>query len=382
LTGRASGPMSVSPWHWAIMGWLILVAIWLTWTPFSVAPPRFDFRFLPRRDPVELSGNLLLLLPFGAVVGLMARGRPILTATVVAAVFSFALESGQTMLPARLAALSDLMLNTAGATLGAVIALRLRLRWGTPRICWGIFSIMSGALLGYTVYAGFIFWSGLRLEDWDPAFSVAVGTEIDGHSRYTGQITDAVICAGSGPQQTCVTEGASAETRARLVELVEATQTVDVRARVVSAFEWQSGPARIITFSGGAAVRNIALAQAASTLIFRVRTPLLGLDGSYFELWFPNMVHEKIPANLHFRFDHGRVRGTITTPAGTRTETFRFGPLSAGILLRGPGRLEPLEVSRSRSALLLILGLSGGIAFIGASRLASQVLRGGLQTKN
>ena len=72
----------------------------------------------------NLVGNIVLFVPFGAVVALLVRGgalRRIATATVLAAALSVSIEAVQLLL-GRVADVDDVVLNTGGALLGALVA--------------------------------------------------------------------------------------------------------------------------------------------------------------------------------------------------------------------------------------------------------------------
>jgi glycopeptide antibiotics resistance protein len=71
-------------------------------------------------------GNVLLFLPLGAVLRL--QGLRVRRVIVAGCVLSLAIELAQLAIPGRTTSTDDVLLNTAGAALGAVAALRLPAR--------------------------------------------------------------------------------------------------------------------------------------------------------------------------------------------------------------------------------------------------------------
>lgn len=73
--------------------------------------------------------NILLFVPLGLSVALLLDRRRVLGATLVGAALSILVEAGQLVLPvARSTDVDDVLLNTAGAALGAAAATALRRR--------------------------------------------------------------------------------------------------------------------------------------------------------------------------------------------------------------------------------------------------------------
>jgi VanZ family protein len=97
--------------------------------------------------PFDITGNLLAYAPLGGLVALAAlrHGRGALAAlaggVALAASLSFTMEVVQHLLPQRVPSLLDWVLNSAGALLGALLALALRAlgllrRWQAARDRW------------------------------------------------------------------------------------------------------------------------------------------------------------------------------------------------------------------------------------------------------
>ncbi len=144
-------------------------------------------------------------------------------------------------------------------------------------------------------------------------------------------------------------------TRQRLVQLAHQSQSVRVHARVVSASNTQTGPTRIITFSRGAYVRNITLAQERTDLVIRLRTPLSGANGRSYEVWVPAAIPAGEPAEIDIGFERGTLQGAITKQAVTRNFRVVFDGLSSALLIRGAGRVTTDEVWRMRLGQAFVL---------------------------
>ncbi len=67
----------------------------------------------------------------------------------------------------------------------------------------------------------------------------------------------------------------------------------------------QTGPARIITFSGSTDERNFTLGQVGQNLNFRVRTPLTGLNGSKIDLFVEQPVLKTEKQHIMAIYNHG-----------------------------------------------------------------------------
>lgn len=344
---------------WAVLLWLVLVCMWLTWIPF-VFGPAGRLHLVPRRDVHDLIGNLTFLVPFGITLGTVRLNRPMLFAAAVGALLSLTLELGQLFLPARMTSLSDLVLNAAGAAVGAWLGVQLRGRWGARRVLGATFGITFLAIVAYTAAAGFVITQVVRLADWDADFEIASGDEVGGERKYLGEVSAGWICAGEGDQRVCAVAGADRAVRARLVEVAQQSQRVELHARVVSATHMQFGPTRIFTFSRGPYVRNITLGQEGDDLVLRLRTPMMGENGRSYEIWIPDAIQRDTPAELRVEYEPRNVRAEITTASGTRTEQLEFGLLSSGLFLRGDGPITPAEMHRLRimDAVILLLPLA------------------------
>ncbi len=145
--------MAVRLLPWTFAAYLAAVGVVTLWpSPQSTAAPGWatatlevlDGLGIPLTLPVlEASANVVMFLPFG-VLGLpllrdaVARrgrrapgvGRAVALVTLAAAALSTAIELTQILLPGRVPTVQDVVLNTAGALLGALAVAVLRPRPG------------------------------------------------------------------------------------------------------------------------------------------------------------------------------------------------------------------------------------------------------------
>lgn len=124
--------------------WLAVVAVaaWLLWMTlrpqaqvssqltYITAPARahgFSVRFV-----IDFLGNIAVFVPLGAAAAFALTARPLktrlITATAIGAGLSAIIELAQLLVPGRVSAPEDWLLNTLGAFIGAGIALILNIR--------------------------------------------------------------------------------------------------------------------------------------------------------------------------------------------------------------------------------------------------------------
>lgn len=144
----------------ALLGYLVLI-FYGSLYPFSAWEPPIDslFGFLKLEKPKYLSMtditiNVMVYIPLGLMLtGLMRRSMgPLvaaISATVLGASLSFAMETLQMFLPDRVSSLPDLATNAFGTGLGAVSAWLLHPRSSTGRhlVNWRARHFQNGALI-------------------------------------------------------------------------------------------------------------------------------------------------------------------------------------------------------------------------------------------
>lgn len=117
---------------WALVG---VVYAWLLWMTLrsnqivaaSLSPLTAPVaaRGVSVRLLVDLAGNVVVFVPLGAALALALSRRPARTwlalTTLAGAGLSLAIELAQSLIPTRVAALEDWLLNTVGVVLGALL---------------------------------------------------------------------------------------------------------------------------------------------------------------------------------------------------------------------------------------------------------------------
>jgi glycopeptide antibiotics resistance protein len=116
---------------WVIVGAIAAWLLWMTLRPNTTVAT--DLSPLTQRDAaggissrvlIELAGNVVVFVPLGAALVLALGDRSmtsrLLTATLTGAVLSLGIELAQTALPSRVTSARDLLLNTAGTSIGAL----------------------------------------------------------------------------------------------------------------------------------------------------------------------------------------------------------------------------------------------------------------------
>jgi glycopeptide antibiotics resistance protein len=340
---------------WSIALWLALVAAWLTWTPFELTQTRNTVQLFPETGVHDVAGNVLLLVPFGAIVALGARRHAVMRAAILACFLSAALELGQIWIFGRTASVWDVVLNTAGAAAAAYVTLRLTTRIRASRLAALIAAAVFVVIVAYVLYASRVYAQGMRLSGWDQTFQIAAGDEVGGERRYIGEVSLARICAGDGRDRLCAAPGAPAAARASLVAVAERSQVVELEAHVRSGSSTQSGPTRIVTFSHGAFDRNVTLAQEGQALVLRLRTPMNGVNGRDNELVIYGALPLRVPVSIRVRYDHGRVTTRLESPQRTRVVEHVFDGLAAPLLVRGQGPVNHVQSARARIFTVAVL---------------------------
>jgi len=90
---------------------------------------------------------------------------------------------------------------------------------------------------------------------------------------------------------------------AMLTQAIRRTNQFTVSATVATADTAQSGPARIISLSGDPYRRNFTLGQEGTHLVFRLRTPLTGANGTKPELLVPDIFVDTNRHHLAITYD-------------------------------------------------------------------------------
>jgi len=99
----------------ALLGYVVLIILFLTLNPFYLALPG-RIRLAVYSAPDDAVANLILFLPVGFLYRLITKRRG---AWLLGAALSAGIEFTQLFIPARTTSLADLLNNTLGAALGA-----------------------------------------------------------------------------------------------------------------------------------------------------------------------------------------------------------------------------------------------------------------------
>jgi glycopeptide antibiotics resistance protein len=117
---------------WILVGVITLWLLWMTLRP----NPTVANDLSPLTGPaaargisphllISLAGNVVVFVPLGTALafalGYSSMGRRLLMATVIGAALSLSIELTQTAIPSRVTAVSDLLLNTVGTGVGALV---------------------------------------------------------------------------------------------------------------------------------------------------------------------------------------------------------------------------------------------------------------------
>ncbi|NJP12574.1 MAG: VanZ family protein [Leptolyngbyaceae cyanobacterium RU_5_1] len=215
------------------------------------------------------------------------------------------------------------------------------------------------AYVGYTsliICGSVVLLSAAQLTNWDPAFPLAIGNEATGDRPWRGQISSVYIAnraistpevetlfAGENPSITLsnsllaayqlngegnyrdqtgklpdlIWKGTPPQTPAQLsvplspshwlatktpvaplTQKIRQTSQFTLITTIATADTSQKGPARIISVSTDPNHRNFTLGQNESQLVFRLRTPLSGDNGTDPEMGFPNVFTDTKPHRL------------------------------------------------------------------------------------
>ncbi len=141
--GRSAGSSPTAPtpphlsWHWPVG--CALTVLYISLLPFDFSYTAFyrpiwdGFGSLRFRSttPDDVTANLLVYLPVGLVLGLLAMRRQcgsfisVVAATILGATLSILVEALQTGLVSRVASCTDILLNGVGAAIGACLGVGL-----------------------------------------------------------------------------------------------------------------------------------------------------------------------------------------------------------------------------------------------------------------
>ena len=122
---------------WAVAGAVAAWLLWMTLRPNPTVAASLALltesaaeRGISPRVLIGLAGNVVVFMPLGAALALALGGRPagrrLLLATFIGAGLSLGIELAQLAIPSRVTAVDDLLLNTVGTAVGAVVGLTIQ----------------------------------------------------------------------------------------------------------------------------------------------------------------------------------------------------------------------------------------------------------------
>ncbi len=364
---------------YGLLIWLLIVAFWATWAPFGLTLEELSIQLSPPSGAGEVIANLLLCTPLAAAVAVTRTGvsvrRSIVIATLAAAALSLAAEVGQLLIVGRISSPYDIVFNTAGGLLSAWISIGLTRRGLRPDALLSYTATITLIVLAtFIIHTAFAVEHGFRIGGWNPDYTVLVGDEADSSRTYDGSIQLARLCAGAAADRICLGAGARPDERRRFISEAERSQRVELGATVRSASDAQWGPTRIVTFSIDPGHRNVTLAQERRALVFRLRTPITGPNGSDPQFVLQDAIRAGERTEVVASFESGLV--TLRSTSGARETAATIGPgLFTSWLTSLPHRsLERRHFSRATLATAVILFLGLGLVLGRASRRVSPVI--------
>lgn len=360
-----------------IVGASLLLIVYFTLFPFDFffdnAPSlpeliqNFDLNLTRTYAIADYPPNLLLFVPFGfglAAITFTSVGRKFwafFLITFAGLWVSLLVETLQTYTLQRVPALGDLLANSAGTAVGALIFLLFgpkilnTLEQSITRLS-NYFTIRTLAV-AFLLYAAAWFALSLliqnqtRLANWDPNYPLLIANEQTGNRRFQGTIQQIFILPAALPQQEIAAlfesgfsavsqypdllahytfpdptdqnfppldsrgskplqqtpQGAaftgsqwlqSQTTAQQISQQLEQSNQFTIAITAASTNLNQNGPTRLLSISEDALSRNLTIGQEYQDLVLRLRTPLTGLNGRLPELVFPNIFIDEAPHQL------------------------------------------------------------------------------------
>jgi VanZ family protein len=335
------------------------------------------------RDPIHFALNLALFVPLGALLNHEGRriskvkSLVILTGAICL-VISLGIEYLQRYLPSRDSSLIDVIANAAGAMIGALsdrawsVSLRAHLDRIRARMSPALLAAALSIFMVVTLLMSGALQARTKLSNWSPEFPLLFGNERTGDRPWRGRvfaltITDeatplasvrrfsagatmalpgspiaAFDFSGDPPYEDKAgnvpalrwTEASPAlagrswlqseRAAADLAQRLRAANRFTLQIRCATDDANQDGPARIVSNSFSTLLRNFTLGQQGADLVFRMRTPLTGDNGSFLETVVPGVFSTHRERDILVTYDGANVLGGI---AGTdRIFRTQFGP--------------------------------------------------------
>ncbi len=382
---------------------LVVALIWAcTGLSVDVSLPRLGTN-LWRMGWLDITANIVLYVPLGIAL----RRSRFLVCVAAALILSLCVETVQLFYPDRFTALSDVVANVAGATLGYAAT---RLFGGNS--AGGLDPFDLGAGVGiFSVTLFFVFMVVLAIpgrpsdfSTWDRECQLIVGDELTRDRPWKGTIDRLMIfdsCFGADTIERVAQDG---EVGGHAIFIAQAPMPMDsIRGlplldesakdaffdtlsarRTLTILVWfktetndQGGPARIVGFSKSPWDQNFSLGQEQRELIFRLRTPTTTAGGYNPQTKSRDLLEPNKRTFVAVTFDSRNTRVYVDGRQESRLNLCAHGRLSSFLSDSG----LPAAATLLGAALAIgILGLSGcGMVWRrwligGAAGLAASVL--------
>lgn len=376
-------------------------------------------------EPVaDFLANIIFFFPLGYFLAARLReagrgSRPAALAIVI--ITTVFVETLQLFLPGRTASLLDIIANTAGGLLGAEGFRRrafasayafLSAIWARPRRPWPARAWVPAFLLYLAALGALAARAGgdLSPRNWDPGMGLALGNETAGKRPWCGTFYQAYVldhspAAGeaaaltrslepdfagarplvrwdfrSGARESgewdwsrpgrSVQAGAESDSGrwillrtggADLARDLPTSGRFAVGVVAATADTGQQGPARIFTFSHGPYRRNFTLGQMGDTLVFRLRTPITGENGTDPEFRAARVFRDTLPHHYLVSFDGDAIR--LRVDGREHPNVLHLGP---GAWFRSRfGGIESQDSAQGFRLLLPLLLFAPAAVFVG-----------------
>lgn len=314
-----NAPSRNGDYRWAVF-WtaVILVATLFPFDPvFSEKRALFDFSSFG--NPGDFLANFLLFIPWSFfVAGMLADGRfrsyRALIILVSGVILSVMVELVQLGLPSRDPALADILANLLGVVVGVWLEASRgeRLRSWSSSLELRFSQVLTiRVLVGVLVFHTVLVWGLFRFAEhrssfsnWDPGYPMNLWNESTGDRPWIGDLDDvrlwATVLPGEEVDRLLMGESATTDFETDLLWSLDPSPPRGLDSRpfdqqteallqagkftlsvvVQTGDTSQTGPGRIVSLSVDPFHRNFTLGQDGPDLVFRLRTPFTGLNGS------------------------------------------------------------------------------------------------------
>lgn len=289
----------------------------------------FDLSFIGH--PGDFLANIILFVPWSFfIAGLLAgnrfRGRRTAIVLVLGVILSGMVEFVQLGLPSRNPALADILANLIGVGVGGWLEAsrgsRLRSRLRSLEVRFALVMTIR-VLVGLVIFHMVLVWGMFRFADhsssfsnWDPGYPLNLGNEKTGDRPWNGSLEAARLWPMvlppaqidrllTGDAQTGDFKkdllwsldpsrqlGSGSQPFVQQTEVLRQAERFTLSVVVQTGDTAQTGPGRIVSLSVDPLHRNFTLGQEGPDLVFRLRTPFTGLNGSDPALIVPDVFSE------------------------------------------------------------------------------------------